>query len=133
LRSAAIARGDILARRRTGDEQPDDGEVVALLDLDGDGLRTLLAEAQVVVMARRGPVAEASTLISHAQAMLQRSEDGSVLAALMNRADALSVELEEALVRMDEVRQRTGDRHVWRPTLSFYRAVRHCASRHKLL
>jgi len=133
LCSAAVTRADILTRRQTGAEMPDDGETVALLDLDSEGLRSLLADAQAIVGQRRGPVAECRALVARAAGELQLAEDRALLAALTVRADRLTVQMSDTLTRLDEARQRCGQRPTWSPGVTLYRQIRKAAAATGLL
>ena len=124
------AKTEIAARRNVGDCRDSDAGDVALLDLDREGLFSLLAEAEAAAAPARVARNAARQALATAQHHAQIAEDTAALAALTAHADRLAELLAFTLGAIDEVAQRAGQagRPAWVPTRGFYEVVRRQAS-----
>jgi len=72
-------RANIIARRTTGNTEPDDAAKVALIDADREGLAGLRRDAGAAVASARQVAEAAANQVAGARQFLQRQEDEAAL------------------------------------------------------
>jgi chromosome segregation ATPase len=119
-------RAEIIARRQRGNLQPDDGAQLELAAADREGLSGILAEAEAVVTAARGPGQEARQALSEAQRGLQIAEDTAAMGRLVEHAGRLDALMLATTGQIAEVQARLGHtgRPAWAPSAELYRELR---------
>lgn len=121
----AIKRDDVIARRRSGQQDPADGASLALIQADTEGLQAMLPDATGRVTAAKNAhnfaasqVARFREEIGRAEALAARDELAPYAAELADKLFATMRAIETATKRAG-----VGGRPPWGPTREFRRAL----------
>lgn len=122
-------RANIIARRRAGAGQGDDGAQLELIRADLEGLADLLRDADRQVAAAQGPHVEADRAVHIARAAMQRVEQEIAEQQLVAHAGRLDELLRATLGQLRELHGVLGrGKPVWAPSVELYGELRRLAA-----
>lgn len=127
LRDKAAERAAIGARRAAGNATPEDPGMLLAIQLDVEGLQTVLAETQAAALPLRERAMQATRATADARHRLAAAEAAAREAILVEHAHACETALLAVVHRLDAVR--VGPRPVWGASVALRNALRDLAAR----
>ncbi len=111
----ARERGEIVSRRSAGREEPDDGQRLALIQADTEGLKAMLPDATERVSKARASHSAASAIAAKCRDGIARAETLAAREALVTYAGVLADRLFDTVKAIEEAGRRAavGGRPPW--------------------
>lgn len=129
LEALEAERSAIIAKRRGGESDADDGPRLALIGADLEGLRGMLPDADRVLAAAQVPANDAAQAVQTAQYSLRQLEMELSEEALVEHARKLDGLLQDTLAQLRELHAPLGrGKPVWAPSRELWSEMRRLAA-----